>query len=64
MHTCTAGSAAESRDLKCAACGKRYSSVTFLIDKPTQQPKKKGHGAIAIAKKVLQGDLELKKNDP
>jgi hypothetical protein len=60
MHTCMAGSRAESRDLKCEDCGKRYSSVTFLVEKPSQKPKKKGHGAIALAKKLLQGSLVLK----
>lgn len=62
IHVCRAGDTAETRDLKCGDCGKRYSSVTFLIEKPSQH-RKKGHGAVAIAKKVLNGVLQLKKGD-
>jgi hypothetical protein len=62
VHTHQAGEGAETRDHRCEECGMRYSSVTFLLERP-QRPTK-GHGYSALAKMVLRGELVVKKTDP
>lgn len=54
-HVRPAGETAEARDLWCPVCRYRASSVTFLIERPQQR--KHGHGAWALAKKILSGKL-------
>lgn len=61
-HTYRAGTTAETRDLLCPVCGKRLSSVTFLVRCPAPRSKrrKRGSGAAALARRVENGHLILK----
>lgn len=60
-HTHAAGDAAQTRDYVCSQCGCRYSSVTFLVERPSQKRKKKGQAGAALAKLVEEGRLALEK---
>lgn len=61
-HTYRAGHIAETRDLRCDCCGKRVSSITFLVpdESPKRARRKRGAGAVALARKVENGHMILK----
>ena len=61
-HTYRAGKIAETRDLCCDKCGKRVSSVTFLVQdtSPRKARRKRGAGAVALARRIENGHMVLK----
>ena len=50
------GESAETRNLKCDCCGFRSTLISFLFDRP--QEKKKGRGAVAVAKKIAKTGID------
>lgn len=59
LRTLQATAAAETRDLKCRACGYRATSVTFLLDRPQHAPVGPlgESGAHAIRSKIQRGEV-------
>lgn len=58
-HTYMAGGRAETRNLRCPACGCRASSVTFLIERPqfVKQRGQGGRGGEYLRAKILKGEV-------
>jgi hypothetical protein len=51
------GEAAETRDLRCPACGFRSTSITIMLTRP--QARKRGHGAVAVRNQISAGVLSV-----
>ncbi len=52
------GESAETRDLRCPACGFLSTSVTIMLARP--QARKRGHGAVAVRNRIAAGELTVR----
>lgn len=57
----SAGTHAETRNLRCPDCGHRSSSVTFLI--PREQTPDRDRSGIALAKGIMRGEVAVEIDD-